>query len=172
MSIRCPNCGHEEKEGALFCSKCNTKLFDEEGLNTMSIGDPQVGGVPTDRLRQAERELQPSDEASLFSLHLVRSGHVITLKGKGEFILGRVSEGQSILPDIDLEPYGAYEMGVSRLHALVRVGDEEISITDLGSSNGTLVNKQPIPPHKVQPLEDKDLIRLGRFDIQALVNQS
>jgi hypothetical protein len=172
MSIRCPNCGHEEEDGAFFCSQCNTKLVDEKGMHTMSITNPQVGGLPTDRLRQAEPGANPDDQTSHFSLHLVRSGHIIALNGTGEFIIGRVSEGQSILPDVDLEPYNAYELGVSRLHALVLISANEVSITDLGSSNGTLVNKQPIPPHKAQRLNHKDMIRLGRFDVQALMDQS
>jgi pSer/pThr/pTyr-binding forkhead associated (FHA) protein len=44
-------------------------------------------------------------------------------------------------------------------------------ITDLGSANGTRVNEQMLTPHQEFPLSDKDVVRLGRLKIQALVGQ-
>jgi pSer/pThr/pTyr-binding forkhead associated (FHA) protein len=91
--------------------------------------------------------------------------------GVGEYIVGRVSKGQSILPDVDLEPYQAFKEGVSRLHARIKVEPQAIWITDLGSANGTRVNEQMLTPHQEFPLSDNDVVRLGRLNIQALVGQ-
>jgi len=83
--------------------------------------------------------------------------------------VGRVSKGQSILPDVDLEPYTAYESGVSRLHARIRIEEHAIWITDLGSANGTRLNNEKLTPHQDYPLSNKDVVRLGRLNVQALV---
>jgi pSer/pThr/pTyr-binding forkhead associated (FHA) protein len=49
--------------------------------------------------------------------------------------------------------------GVSRRHALIRVGDGGITIEDLGSSNGTFVGGREI--HGPHELTDGDTIELG-----------
>jgi pSer/pThr/pTyr-binding forkhead associated (FHA) protein len=105
------------------------------------------------------------------SLHIVRTGQILPLVGRDEFTVGRVSEGQSILPDIDLTPYEAYSQGVSRLHATLKIYADQITITDLGSSNGTRINSEKIPPHKEHVLGHGDEIKLGQFKIQALLRQ-
>src|SRR5690606_35222033 len=96
---------------------------------------------------------------------------ILPLEGPGEFIVGRVSSGQSILPDVDLEPYAAYESGVSRLHARIRIQNEEISIMDLGSANGTRVNNEKLSPHQPYSINHKDVLRFGRLSIQALTGE-
>ena len=88
-----------------------------------------------------------------------------------ELPLGRISQGQSILPDIDLSPYNAYAQGVSRLHATLKFLQGDLFIEDLGSSNGTRINNNKIPPHKNQLIHHGDVIALGRFKIQALIRQ-
>ncbi len=45
-----------------------------------------------------------------------------------------------MVPDINLEPYHAFEAGVSRIHAAIRLVDDQVLITDLGSGNGTRIN--------------------------------
>jgi pSer/pThr/pTyr-binding forkhead associated (FHA) protein len=95
----------------------------------------------------------------------------LPLVGRNEFTLGRISQGQSILPDIDLSPYNAYAQGVSRLHATLKLIQDELYIEDLGSSNGTRINNTKIPPHQNQLVQHGDVIALGRFKIQALVRQ-
>ncbi|MEN8242139.1 MAG: FHA domain-containing protein [Chloroflexota bacterium] len=169
MSIICPNCNHEEPAGALFCSECSVKLITSDGLSTATIksADP--------RITQAGASPPPPPPAqvteSQVSLHIVRTGQILPLIGRLEFTLGRISQGQSILPDIDLSPYNAYAQGVSRLHATLKLIREDLYVEDLGSSNGTRINNTKIPPHKNQPVTHGDVITLGRFKIQALIRQ-
>ena len=169
MSIICPNCQNEEPEGALFCSECSNKLITSDGLSTATFKttDP--------RIMQPGASPQPPPPAqvteSQVSLHIVRTGQIVPLIGRTEFTLGRISQGQSILPDVDLSPYNAYAQGVSRLHATLKLISEELYIEDLGSSNGTKINNSKIPPHKNQPVHHGDVITLGRFKIQALIRQ-
>jgi hypothetical protein len=169
MTIVCPNCHHQEPDGAFFCSECGTKLITEDGLSTAAIRSADSSITRADRAPPPPPPIQMSE--AVVSLHIVRTGQILPLLGRDEFTIGRVSQGQSILPDVDLTPYEAYSQGVSRLHATININDEEISIKDLGSSNGTRVNNNKIPPHKFHTISHGDVITLGRFKIQALIHQ-
>lgn len=89
--------------------------------------------------------------------------------GQSEFTLGRVNEGQPIVPDIDLTPYKAYESGVSRMHASIKVEEDQVSITDLGSANGTRINGRQITAQIPYPIKHGDILTLGKFKIQILM---
>lgn len=171
MTINCPNCSHKEQDGILLCSNCGTILAKIDGINTAPIPSSQLGGRVTGDIK--DREGLPKDQPveAVLSFHILSSGHILPFLGEGEFIVGRVSAGQSILPDLDLEPYKAYESGVSRLHARVRVITAGAFITDLGSSNGTRINGKDIAPHTEQPILHQDIIQLGQLSIQAIVRE-
>lgn len=169
--ILCPNCQHKELPGALFCSECGTQLVSLDILNTRSIKKSstdnlgtkaEIPEIPT--RKAASRNAEPS-----ISLHIVDSGQVIHLTDRSDFTLGRTIEGQPILPDVDLSPYDAFTLGVSRLHAALRIINGEVVVTDMGSSNGTRVNGQKIVPHVDYPLNHGDLLALGKLRIQVLI---
>ena len=169
--IICPNCQHKELPGALFCSECGTQLVTIDVLNTRAIKK-----TPSDMLEsptqipQFANEPKPgkNNEPNI-SLHIVDSGQVIHLKDRKEFTLGRTVEGQPILPDVDLTPFDAFSLGVSRLHAALRLVNQEVVVTDLGSSNGTRVNGQKIVPHVDYPINHGDIIALGKLKIQMII---
>lgn len=169
--ILCPSCRHNEIIGTLFCSECGTQLITSGNLTTQSIHPSS-----TDLLHQSE-ENAPSILGSAakelvntaLSIHLLDSGEVIYLSGKLEYSIGRATDGQPILPDVDLSPYDGYAQGVSRLHASIKVMEHGIVVTDLGSSNGTRVNGQKIVSHVDYPLNHGDVIALGKFKIQVLL---
>jgi hypothetical protein len=169
--IICPNCHHQEITGALFCSECGAQLVFSETLSTQTFkrADDEMGAITDQQELDAieSGSSAPSDDPSI-SLHLVDNGKLLPLAGRTEFSLGRVTEGQPILPDIDLSPYEAYSRGVSRLHAALKVANKRVVIIDLGSSNGTRVNGQKIIPNVDYPLNNGDVIALGRLRIQIL----
>jgi len=156
--------------GALFCKECGTQ-FDV-------FRDPTVV-IPTSLADQLREEVSPdSDQAmpmtpndATLSLYLIETGEVIPLEGFTEFTLGRSSEDQPILPDIDLAPYHAYEAGVSRLHASIQLSQPFALLTDFGSANGTLLNGQKMTPNKPYPITHGDIFSLGKMKIQLLVNR-
>jgi hypothetical protein len=45
---------------------------------------------------------------ALVSLNIISTGDILPIAGRDEVTLGRISEGQLIIPDIDLTPYKAY----------------------------------------------------------------
>lgn len=167
--IECPNCRNKELPGALFCRECGAQLVGISGFTTQTLS-----GTPTSRLiEEADKASQipvpppPTDVA--VSLFLMDTGEIFPLEGRNEFTLGRSAEGQPILPDIDLASFHAYENGVSRLHALISLGKNQVMATDLGSANGTRLNNQRIPPHKPCPVKHGDILSLGKLKIQLLI---
>lgn len=153
--IRCPVCQHEEYVGAVHCSECGSRLTTLEERYR-----------PPERAAETQSTATPSPKARQVTLELVDHERQLPLADGDEFTLGRVSGNQPILPDIDLTAFQAYECGVSRLHATIRVTRDKVTILDLGSSNGTRVNSEQISSHQPHYLHDGDLIALGKFKIR------
>jgi hypothetical protein len=165
--IICQNCQHKNVAGAMFCAECGAQLDGVETLVTQAITDEQIA---EERSKKAPRTDPASTPAnSWISLHLMDSGKILPLASRNEFTLGRLSEGQPIMPDIDLTPYQAYASGVSRLHAVVKRESDRVLVMDLGSSNGTYVNGRRINPHVEESLNHGDILALGKLKIQVLL---
>jgi hypothetical protein len=163
----CPNCGKDNINGVARCVHCDTELQKQADPTGVS----EIGGIPTTNL-----EIQNSDGNSeqnyLFALHHRESGKLFSFANLGSFTLGRISEGQSVLPDVDFAPIQGFEAGVSRLHAMLNINEADISLTDLGSSNGTIINGERISEKSEQNIKNGDMIQLGRLQVQAMINSS
>ena len=164
--IICTNCQHKNVTGAMFCAECGAQLDGIDTLITQAITDEQIA---EDLSKKSVREATPPPANSWISLHLMDSGKILPLASRNEFTLGRLSEGQPIMPDIDLTPYQAYASGVSRLHAVVKRDANRVLVMDLGSSNGTYVNGRRINPHVEESLSHGDILALGKLKIQVLL---
>lgn len=165
----CPKCKHVELEGALFCSECGNQMIDADGAQNHKMAEP---AAPWQKVRPARTENHSSETSGArASLYIIKTDKYLPLEGQQEFTIGRVAKGQSIHPDIDLSAYSAYEDGVSRIHAMVRVTDGNVGITDLSSVNGTYINDVRIPANQFRPIEEEDLISLGRFKIKIVIRE-
>lgn len=169
--IICPNCRHNNMTGSMFCSECGAHLIASDNLVTQNItpdqaemeealSSPPITGIH----RTAGSKLD-----TWGTLHLLETGQMLPLSDRNEFTLGRISDGQPIMPDIDLSPYHAYANGVSRLHGVVKRVNEKIIFMDLGSSNGTYLNGKRIPPNVEHTLRHGDVVMLGKLKIQILL---
>ena len=170
--ISCPSCHHEEIYGALFCSECGTQLTYQTPSPVKTAiypGQGQEGGSKPIEEVPRKPPSKPLPD-TLVSLKLLEDGTVLPLEGGLEFTLGRVSGNQPILPDIDLTPYRAYESGVSRLHTTIKIEKLGVTVTDLGSANGTRVNGKKIAPHTPLSIQNGDILTLGKFKIQVLIH--
>jgi pSer/pThr/pTyr-binding forkhead associated (FHA) protein len=174
--IVCPNCHHKELPGALFCSECGARLISLDYLTTQSIKKTNTDNLNETIVEDSQNSI--STHGDIFSkqaisldlaLYLIEAKQTLQLEGRSEFTLGRVAEGQPILPDVDLSPFDAYAQGVSRLHAALKLNKNRVAIMDLGSSNGTRVNGQKIVPHVDYPINHNDQIALGKLRIQILI---
>lgn len=84
------------------------------------------------------------------------------------FKLGRFELGSRSTHEIDLTPYGALDRGVSRLHAELRLKNDHLYVTDLGSTNGTYLAGKKLEPDTPTMLRKGDELLVGRLAIQVL----
>jgi pSer/pThr/pTyr-binding forkhead associated (FHA) protein len=118
---------------------------------------------------------------SKVSIKILDDGVEILLE-QGEYILGRTTQDRTqgsnsaSIPsghtDIDLSPYQAYEAGVSRHHASLFVGFDAVTLTDLGSTNGTRLNGVTIQAFTPEELGNEDIITLSKLKIQIFIKTS
>jgi hypothetical protein len=154
--------------GAVFCAECGAQLIGRDTLTTQNITTQQLDKA-SDRIPKNDL-YQPFDGSDAWgSLHLLDTGQVLPLSVRNEFTMGRISEGQPIMPDIDLSPYQAYAAGVSRLHAVIKRDGGRILFIDLGSANGTYINGKRLTPNVEQTLNHGDIIALGKLKLQVLI---
>jgi hypothetical protein len=78
-----------------------------------------------------------------------------------EMLVGCLDQADRIFPDIDLTPFGGRTNGVSRRHAHIRFQNNQWTITDLGSSNGTFVNDIAAQPNVPFQIQDGTRLRFG-----------
>lgn len=161
--IVCKNCKHQEPAGAIFCSECGMQLIQLDVQKTQNIG-PDTGEIKT---TPTSGNVNPS---TWISLHLLDNGQILPIGDRTEFTLGRISDKQPIMPDIDLTPHQAFEHGVSRLHAVIRLHEGQVSVMDLGSANGTYVNGVRLFANTDSPLRNNDILALGKLKIQIMLN--
>jgi serine/threonine protein kinase len=87
---------------------------------------------------------------------------------RSPMLLGRASEAEGYLPDFDMTFYDEGDY-VSRRHARISKGRAGYFIADLGSSNGTTVNRQLLEPGRARMLRNGDRIKVGLVVIQFLL---
>jgi hypothetical protein len=166
----CSNCKHANMTGAMFCVECGAQLIGRDTLTTQTIATDNLGKVSKRKTGEISQPIEGVDAWA--NLHLLDTGQVLPLSIQSEFTMGRISEGQPIMPDIDLSPYQAYAAGVSRLHAVIKRSGSSIIFMDLGSANGTFINGSRLTPNAEQLLKHGDIVSLGKLRIQILIEKN
>jgi pSer/pThr/pTyr-binding forkhead associated (FHA) protein len=139
----CPECGAEVKPGMRFCAECGTKL--DIGQSTVSYapsfgqeGEPAASGEVEGA---ALIELDQVEGTAGRRMHDL-SDEVVTV--------GRGQESTIFLDDVT----------VSRKHAEIVHGDRGYRIRDVGSLNGTYVNRVRVD---AVDLRNGDEIQVGKY---------
>ena len=142
--VYCPECGFQSPESASYCSRCGALLARETvGETTMSLGPDEV-------------EVTPEIDGPAL---VVRSGG--GRAGESfEAIGDRALIGRSPECDVFLD-----DVTVSRRHAELTREGAGFTIRDLGSLNGTFVNKRRI---ESSALEDDDEVQIGKYRMTFL----
>jgi len=153
VSLHCPECGFANAEGANYCQKCGAFLGDVGTAASDTTAAYQV--TDTGELKPVDLERVASEGATL----VIRSGggragETFTLDGERTAI-GRNPECEVFLDDVT----------VSRNHALLVRRRDGLYIDDLGSLNGTYVNRTRIESHK---LVDGDELQIGKYKLSYL----
>lgn len=142
--MKCTECQMENIEGALFCEECGAKLEEKSEL----IGAAEETGG-------AQLVLTSTD------------GSTLEIPAKDEVVIGREDPISDVFPDLDLTNLGGMDKGVSRKHAVIHRAGADYTVEDMGSTNGTFVNKKKIQPHAPQAIKPGDELRFGKLSLSV-----
>ena len=136
LAVHCPECGFVNAEGELLPE---VRCLSRRGRR----GQRHHRGLPgrRDRRAQARRPRQVSNEGATLVIRSGggRSGEAFDVAGD-RMTIGRSPEAEIFLDDVT----------VSRNHALLVRRRDGLYVDDLGSLNGTYVNRRRIESHKLQ----------------------
>lgn len=142
----CNQCGHENPPRSAYCSSCGTELGQDLTEET-TASLPAVGGE--------------HDEGS-FALEDLPAGTGMLVVQRGP------NAGSRYLLDQDVVRVGRHsdadilldDITVSRTHVEIHRGDDEFRIRDVGSLNGTYLNRKRV---EESPLRNGDEVQIGKF---------
>jgi hypothetical protein len=173
--VFCPACKMKNELGAYKCIYCNTPLRTQASQQTVMLRNlREVTGILPDTYEDVLDAPAPATEPFMdfeipsqgIVLINLENGQMITTQLEKSFILGRAStEIKTTEALVDLTQFGALELGISRVHAMIRQSKGKYQIMDLESSNGTWLENQRLVPKQPYPLESGDRIRIGRLNI-------
>jgi hypothetical protein len=162
--ITCHVCQTSVYYGTLFCPECCARVSEDASSPTNALSEDKVEESIAEKPSGAARS--PLQSGDSIALRVAGNNVGIPLFGQQEYILGRAEKGQAVIPDIDLNRFGAHEKGVSRLHCHLRFEGDMLLAVDLGSANGTFINDTRVLPDHPASLSDGDILRLGNLVIE------
>jgi hypothetical protein len=150
--VYCPECGFQNPEASNYCSRCGALLTVDAGGETTMTFDVDEGAEDGESLLASLGITGPA--------LVVRSGGGMAGQSfqptAARTLIGRSPECDVFLDDVT----------VSRRHAELLKEDETFTIRDLGSLNGTYVNRQRI---ESAVLEDDDEVQIGKYRLTFLL---
>jgi FHA domain-containing protein len=179
--IRCQSCGNSSPETSRYCDECGARLSDNDvhrtdlpsaRPQTVETPIPQASVVSVGVPPMVESLARPISESNGKEIPASMRATLVVERGEAagtEFILdgdesniGRWDADNGIFPDIDLDSHDQ-EAKVSRRHARILRRGSQFAIEDLGSTNGTYVNRgRRLLPGNPQSLADGDEIIVGK----------
>ena len=150
--VYCPECGFQNPESANFCARCGARLIKpDEGETTMTF-TPEEGEVAESGVLE---ELGVKGPALVVRSGGGRAGETFHPQGDRTTI-GRSPDCEIFLDDVT----------VSRKHAVLSQRDGKFVIEDLGSLNGTFLNR-----HRIESAElnDGDELQIGKYRLTFLL---
>ena len=148
----CPECGYHQSEAHRFCGRCGARLI-VEAQGTGEITGPLA---ISDEAAEAGDWSGPAIEGPTLA---VRSGGpqgAVFRLSQPSVAIGREPSSEVFLDDVT----------VSRRHATIEFSGRGAVLKDLGSLNGTYVNRRRIEAD--EPLESGDEIQVGKFRLVYL----
>lgn len=149
----CPGCEAEMDHGLELCANCAGERAE----------GPAEGGTESG-IEEAIQETAPAEsgtESGIACLEL-EDGQRFEID-RDEVLFGRSDPIDQIEPDVDLSFCGGFEQGVSRRHAIITMDENGYVLEDLGSTNGTVVNREKLSPGMPVNLVEGDVIHFGKM---------
>lgn len=161
MMVDCPACGHANPPGSNFCAQCGEQLSrtgDATRTIPVVMDDARSGAELSTEIIAAVRDLP--------------AGNALLLIERGP------DAGARYLLDTDTATVGRHprsdifldDITVSRHHCRFVRSDEGFSVEDLGSLNGTYVNRVLV--EKTSPLRQGDEVQIGKYRMVFCVSES
>jgi pSer/pThr/pTyr-binding forkhead associated (FHA) protein len=133
----CPHCNHEYRAGLVYCDQCGERVVKVASDNTQTTQPVDV--ALEEYFARVRHSILPISDECLFVFDNSSAESVFLPYAKPATI-GRRDTSGPLQADIDLTRYGAFEYGVSRIHAALYRTEDTLSIIDLNSRNGTFLN--------------------------------
>jgi pSer/pThr/pTyr-binding forkhead associated (FHA) protein len=163
----CTACGKQNPDDARFCSQCGTRVGEGgtapgAGSGSSAVTDATATitfGAAERTGDTGDRGLAPVDAAAVDALP-AGSALLVVQRGPGA--------GSRFLLDVDLVTAGRHpdseifldDVTVSRRHAEFRRDADGYAVSDVGSLNGTYVNRDRIDEVR---LKDGDEVQIGKY---------
>jgi len=155
--VYCHNCGHRNPEGVNFCSSCGHTLLADGDDATITL-----------KALQPDEEAEPAEAQPDVTLVEVPHGAGVLVVTSGPDLGARHLLGDTVVragrhpeSDIFLD-----DITVSRRHAEIEPTDGGYLVRDVGSLNGTYVNRERIEQARLEP---GDELQVGKFKLVYLV---
>ncbi|MDQ6605872.1 MAG: FHA domain-containing protein [Actinomycetota bacterium] len=153
MAQHCPECGFANADGANYCQRCGAFLVTSEAPAGATTATYRVG--ETGEIEELALEEVVARGATLvIRAGGGRAGETFPLEGE-RLTVGRRPDSDIFLDDVT----------VSRDHAVIVARGDEHFLDDLGSLNGTYVNRRRIESHR---LSDGDELQIGKYKLAFL----
>jgi RNA polymerase subunit RPABC4/transcription elongation factor Spt4 len=159
----CPVCHNLNEDTAFTCKTCGSALEGES----------------TDLVTVTEQASQLADASAFIDTALIpKNGIAIYIAGAPapfylpidkELILGR-QVGAKMETLLDLTSLAAFNMGVSRRHAMIRRVGSDFEVLDLASRNGTWLNAMRLIPNKPYGFASGSQLRLAQMPLFIMYN--
>ena len=178
--ITCERCKASNLDGGQYCDECGAPLRPNSGPNPSGVNllrpEGQNGSHSPAEVPQPEMAAGTAGAAlnlgSAASSAEKPHARLVIERGKSvgkqfllssaESYIGRWDADGGVFPDVDLDSDDP-EAKVSRRHARITFNDGVYLLEDLGSTNGTFVNRgKRLPKGTRQPLRDGDEIIVGK----------
>jgi hypothetical protein len=150
--VLCARCGHQNPEDARFCSSCGSPLGENEDT-TLTLSAVEAA-TEEDELEHYLDGLAPG-VGMLVVRHGPNAGSSYRLE-KPSIAIGRHPDSDIFLDDIT----------VSRRHVVVEHNGEGYTLRDVGSLNGTYVNRVRVD---AAPLQNGDEVQIGRYRLSFII---
>jgi FHA domain/zinc-ribbon domain len=153
----CTQCGHKNGADANFCSSCGAPLAQK-------VHEDITMSIPVAEVAEVEEELGVNIEAPLpgSAVLIVRRSGGLDAGDRYELNKPVTTAGRSADADILLD-----DITVSRKHAEFSRSDSEVTLRDVGSLNGTYVNRDLV---EQAVLRTGDEVQIGKFKLLYLAN--
>jgi hypothetical protein len=153
--MQCPECGFENAEGANYCQRCGAYLGATSEFRSGETTEAYAVDESTGALKPVDLDRVTSQGATLvIRTGGGRGGETFQLD-RDRMTIGRNPDAEVFLDDVT----------VSRNHAMLVRRPDGFYIDDLGSLNGTYVNKHRVESHR---LIDGDELQVGKYKLTYL----